>query len=169
MESRVSMIVHTDGACKGNPGPGGWAAIIEYNGKRKELCGGCSQTTNNKMELTAVIKAIEWLNEHNCKPCDIFFLTDSTYVMMTKEKWTKWQKKKSIPNGDLWQVLLDTAKKGNHKLHFQHVYGHTGVELNERCDKLAREQATKFSHVAAGTNTLKIQEALAILNERSRG
>ena len=166
---RVSMVIHTDGACKGNPGPGGWAAIIEYNGKKKELCGGCPQTTNNKMELTAVIKAIEWLNENNCKPCDLLFITDSTYVMMTKEKWVKWQKKKSIPNGEYWQLLLSETKKGNHKIHFQHVYGHSGHAMNERCDYLAREQATKYSHVAAGTNTLTINEALAILNERGRG
>ena len=166
---RSSMTIYTDGACKGNPGPGGWAAIVEYNGKKKELCGGCPQTTNNKMELTAVIKAIEWLNTNKCKPCNLRIVTDSTYVMISKDKWIRWQKKKTIPNGDLWKLLIKTAQAGNHWLEFQHVMGHTGDVMNERCDRLAKEQAVKFSHVAAGTNTLTINEALAILAKRSEG
>ncbi len=163
---RTLITVYTDGACKGNPGPGGWGAILTFNGQEKIIRGGAAQTTNNRMELTAVVEAVK-----SCtRPCRIQFVTDSTYVMMTNEKWGRYLKKKSVPNWDLWQQLFASAKAGNHKLSFQHVMGHTGDVMNERCDRIAREQARKFSHVAAGTETAKqttIQDALAILAERS--
>ena len=160
---RTAITIYTDGSCKGNPGPGGYAAILKYGDKEKIIRGGNANTTNNRMELTAVVEAVKALN----KPCNITIITDSKYVMMTKEKWVRWSRKTHVPNWDLWQVLLDESKKGDHKLNFQHVYGHTGEVYNEKCDRIAKEQAVKFSHVAAGTNTLSINEALAILAERS--
>lgn len=137
---RKKITVYTDGACKGNPGSGGWAAIILDNGKETVLRGGMELTTNNRMELTAVIAAVEYLDT----PCDITICCDSTYVMMSKARWEAWDKKPSLPNRDLWERLINAGKKGRHLIFYKHVDGHTGVVLNERCDKIAREQATKY-------------------------
>ena len=159
---RTQVTAYTDGSCKGNPGPGGYAVILTFGDREKIIRGGVAETTNNRMELTAVIEAVKALR----KPCELTIVTDSKYVMMTKEKWRKMQSRTHVPNWDLWQCLLDESKKGNHILHFQHIAGHSGHTYNERCDKIAKEQAVKYSHVAAGTNTLTIQEALAVLKER---
>lgn len=160
---RTQVICYTDGSCKGNPGPGGYAVILKAGDKEKVIVGGETATTNNRMELTAVIAAVRALK----KPCDLTVVTDSKYVMMTNEKFRKWAAKPNVKNWDLWTELVDASKKGQHKLHFQHIDGHSGHPENERCDKLARAQAVKFSHAAAGTNTLTIQEALAVLAERA--
>ena len=155
-----TVVIYTDGACKGNPGPGGYAAILQFGEKEKIIRGGASHTTNNRMELTAVVEAVKALR---C-PCRVQFVTDSTYVMMTNEKWKKWQKKRNVPNMDLWQELLLTAREGKHKLSFQHVYGHTGEINNERCDKIASEQAFKFA--TGKKKDIPLMDAVAVLAER---
>ena len=138
---RIDVTIYTDGACKGNPGPGGYCAILVCRGHEKVVEGGSQQTTNNRMELTAVTEAVKALN----KPCDVHIVTDSKYVMMSKDKWRRWSLKRDIPNGDVWKELFSVAKAGNHKLHYEHVDGHSGHIYNERCDRLARAQAVRFS------------------------
>lgn len=143
-----SVNIYSDGACSGNPGPGGYGVILEYNGKELELSGGEKCTTNNKMELMGVIIGLEALKE----PCDVTITTDSKYVTDAFNKgWLKsWQKKnwrkadgKPVLNQDLWQRLLNAAAK--HNVKFVHVMGHNGHEYNERCDKLAVKERDKYS------------------------
>jgi ribonuclease HI len=134
-----SVIVHSDGACRGNPGPGGWAAVLEYGAHRKELSGGSPATTNNRMELQAAIEALDSLRE----PCEIEFFTDSRYVQNGVSAWiwgwkrNGWRTKAGQPvkNADLWRAL-DTAAS-RHKVKWQWLKGHAGHEGNERCDALA--------------------------------
>lgn len=130
----------TDGACSGNPGPGGWGAVLRYNGREKELSGGERETTNNRMELTAAIMGLAALKE----PCEVRLVTDSKYVAdgITKgwaESWRKnnWRKadKKPALNPDLWERLLDLVN--THKVTIEWVKGHAGHPENERCDQLA--------------------------------
>ena len=132
--------IFTDGACSGNPGKGGWGAILRYGSKEKELSGGEAQTTNNRMELTAVIEALSALKE----PCKVRLTSDSKYVTdaITKGWVYGWQKngwrkadKKPALNVDLWEKLLPLLKK--HDVEFIWVKGHDGHLENERCDKLA--------------------------------
>lgn len=139
--------IYTDGACSGNPGKGGWGAVLVYNGREKELSGGEAETTNNRMELTAVIMALCALKE----PCDVTLTTDSKYVCDAIEKgwvysWKKngWKKsdKKPALNVDLWEKLLPLLETNNVK--FNWVKGHNGHPYNERCDKLAVEYYNKF-------------------------
>ncbi len=132
--------IFTDGACSGNPGPGGWGAVLRYNGHEKELSGGEKDTTNNRMELTAVISALSNLKE----PCKVRLTTDSKYVADGVTKgWAKswrqngWRKgdKKPALNPDLWQKLLDLLDV--HDVEIVWVKGHAGHPENERCDQLA--------------------------------
>ncbi len=134
------VTIYTDGACSGNPGAGGWGAILDYNGKRKELSGAEAQTTNNRMELTAVIEGLRALKE----PCSVLVVTDSQYVVNSIEKgWAKswkangWRKKDRKPalNPELWDALLDLLAQ--HEVRFQWIRGHDGHPENERCDALA--------------------------------
>lgn len=136
--------IYTDGACSGNPGAGGWGAILRYGTVEKELSGGESETTNNRMELTAVIEALKALK----KPCNIALYTDSRYVMDGVNEWMpNWKvngwrtsnKKTPVKNIDLWQTLESLLEK--HKIKWVWVKGHNGHPENERVDKLAREQA----------------------------
>ena len=136
--------IYTDGACSGNPGAGGWGAILRYGSVEKELSGGESDTTNNRMELTAVIEALKALK----KPCNIVLYTDSRYVMDGVNEWMpNWKlngwrtsnKKTPVKNVDLWQILESLIEK--HKIKWVWVKGHNGHSENERVDKLAREQA----------------------------
>lgn len=132
--------IFTDGACSGNPGPGGWGAVLRYNGHEKELSGGETDTTNNRMELTAVIKALEQLKE----PCKVTLTTDSKYVSdgigkgwalsWQQNNWRKADKKPAL-NPDLWEKLLELLKV--HDVTINWVKGHTGHPENERCDQLA--------------------------------
>ena len=140
--------IFTDGACSGNPGPGGWGAVLRYGSIEKELSGGEAETTNNRMELTAVITALSALKE----PCDVTVCSDSKYVIdaITKgwaENWRQrgWIKadKKPALNADLWERLLALLKQ--HKVQFIWIKGHAGHPENERCDQLAVKQAQKFS------------------------
>ena len=128
--------IFTDGACSGNPGSGGWGAILRYKGKEKELSGGYIETTNNRMELTAAICALEVLK----KSSNVVLTTDSIYVIRGITEWIhNWKKKnwKNVKNPDLWQRLDDVVKK--HNIKWKWVKGHTGHIENERCDVLARE------------------------------
>lgn len=137
-----SMVeIFCDGACSGNPGPGGYGAILRYNGHAKEISGGAPQTTNNRMELTAVIEALKLLK----RPCQVTVTTDSQYVVKGMTEWIRgwqakgWQnsKKEPVLNRDLWEELLKAA--GPHKISWAWVRGHAGHTENERCDELARE------------------------------
>ena len=139
---------YTDGACRGNPGRGGWGAILVYGEKEKELSGGELVTTNNRMELSAVIAALSALKE----PCEVVLTTDSQYVVNAIEKgWLEnWQKnnwRKSdrgeVLNVDLWKKLLELLKV--HKVNFVWVKGHNGHPYNERCDKLATDFADSLT------------------------
>ena len=134
------VTIYTDGACSGNPGAGGWGTILTYNGREKELSGAEKQTTNNRMELTAVIEGLRALKE----PCRVLIVTDSQYVVNGIEKgWAKswkqngWRKKDKKPalNPDLWDELLSLLDK--HEVRFQWIRGHDGHPQNERCDALA--------------------------------
>ena len=135
--------IYTDGACSGNPGKGGWGAILVYNGIEKEISGFNKETTNNRMELTAVIEALKALKE----PCSVTLTTDSKYVadginLGWAQSWraNNWQKKDKKPalNPDLWDILLNLIDK--HKVEIIWVKGHAGHPYNERCDKLAVNQ-----------------------------
>ena len=135
------VIIHTDGACSGNPGPGGWSAILESNGKTKELFGGVPDTTNNRMELTAAIEGLRALKA----PCLVEIHTDSEYLRNGITKWIHgWRKngwktadRKPVKNADLWQALGELIAK--HQVSWHWVRGHSGHDLNERADELARE------------------------------
>lgn len=142
-----SVEIFTDGACKGNPGPGGWGAVLRYNGYEKAISAGSPYTTNNKMELTAVIQALRLLKE----PCNVTITSDSKYVCDSVEKgWVySWQKKawkksdgKPALNVDLWEELLPLLKK--HKVTFKWIKGHAGHRENEMCDEMAVAEASKF-------------------------
>ena len=136
-----TVYLYTDGACSGNPGPGGYGAILKYGQHVKEICGGDENTTNNRMELTAVITALSALRE----PCEVTVVSDSKYVVdaMTlgwAEEWerTNWKKGKA-KNPDLWEKLLSLCR--THKVSFEWVRGHVGHPYNERCDALATTAA----------------------------
>ena len=140
------VIIHTDGACSGNPGPGGWGAILEYNGTRKELSGGEAETTNNRMELTGAIMALEGIK----RPCKVEMHVDSAYVKDGITKWIHgWKRngwktadKKPVKNVELWQ-RLDKAIAA-HDISWHWVKGHAGHAENERADELAREGMAPF-------------------------
>lgn len=137
------VYIYTDGACSGNPGAGGWGAILRYGSVEKELSGAEPDTTNNRMELTAIISALEALKE----PCEVILTTDSKYVCdgmnlgwarsWRSKGWVKSDRKPAL-NPDLWERLLELSEK--HKITFVWVKGHAGHPENERCDRLAVEQ-----------------------------
>ncbi len=141
------ITLYTDGACSGNPGPGGWGVILEYRGVEKELSGGEPHTTNNRMELTAVIRGLQALKE----PCVVELYSDSKYVIDALEKgWAiGWQKrgwiksdKKPALNPDLWQELLELVSR--HEVHYHWVKGHAANPKNNRCDELAVKEWKKW-------------------------
>ncbi len=138
--------IFTDGACSGNPGPGGFGVILRFNGTEKELSGGFRNTTNNRMELMGAIRGLEALKE----PCEVILTTDSQYLVNAIEKgWVhKWKannwmrnRKEEALNRDLWERLLKVMEK--HRVCFKWIRGHAGHEENERCDRLAVEAASK--------------------------
>lgn len=139
--------IFTDGACKGNPGPGGWGAIIRSGAREKELSGGEPLTTNNRMELLAAIRALEALK----RPCRVVLTTDSVYVRDGITKWIHgWQKngwktaaRQPVKNAELWQELLDAVKP--HRIDWRWVKGHAGHPENERADVLACAAALQFA------------------------
>ena len=140
------VVIHTDGACSGNPGPGGWGAILEFDGSEKELFGGARDTTNNRMELTAAIEALSALK----RPCTVELHTDSQYLRQGITQWIRgWKRngwrtadRKPVKNVDLWQAL--DALIGVHKVDWRWVRGHAGHDLNERADELARKGMAPF-------------------------
>jgi ribonuclease HI len=144
-----TVVIHTDGACKGNPGPGGWGALLEYDGRRKELFGGEPQTTNNRMELVAVIRALEALT----RAADVEIYTDSQYVKNGIETWIHgWKRngwktsdRKAVKNVDLWRELDLLAAR--HRIRWHWVRGHDDNPGNERADTLANLGVTLESDV----------------------
>ncbi len=149
MSDKKVVELFTDGACSGNPGPGGWGAILRYNGVEKELSGGEESTTNNRMELTAVISGLQALKS----PCKVLLCTDSKYVsdgvtLGWAENWQKrgWRKADGKPalNPDLWEALLELLEV--HEVEINWIKGHNGHPENERCDKLAVEETKKFKN-----------------------
>ncbi|RPH94720.1 MAG: ribonuclease HI [Lysobacterales bacterium] len=140
MDEKSKVEIYSDGACSGNPGPGGWGSVLLYNSHRRELSGGEPQTTNNRMELMAVIHALETLK----RPCEVIVHTDSTYVMKGMTEWlAQWKKRdwrtadrKPVKNVELWQRLEQAMHR--HRVRWRWVRGHSGVPENERADELAR-------------------------------
>ncbi|AWV06942.1 ribonuclease HI [Marilutibacter maris] len=145
-ESSKSVEIHTDGACLGNPGPGGWAALLRYQGRERELSGGEADTTNNRMELMAAIMGLESLKE----PCRVALTTDSQYVRQGITQWmANWVRRgwktaggDPVKNRDLWERLHAAA--GRHRVDWHWVKGHSGDPDNERVDTLARNEAVRF-------------------------
>lgn len=143
VEDRVD--IYTDGACKGNPGPGGWGALLRFRDQERELCGGESQTTNNRMELMAVLEALRTLK----RPCQVNLYTDSEYVRRGMTEWVRgWQRngwrtasKQPVKNVDLWQSLVNEAQR--HQVEWHWVKGHAGHPDNERADALANAGIAK--------------------------
>ena len=140
------MLIYTDGACSGNPGPGGWGALLRIGGEEQELCGGEPATTNNRMELTAVIEALSSLKP----PRDIAVYTDSQYVQKGISEWIhNWKRRgwktaarEPVKNADLWMKLDHLAQQ--HRVHWHWVRGHAGHPENERADALANEGMREF-------------------------
>ena len=141
------VTIYTDGACSGNPGPGGWGAVLKYGAHEKELSGGAAETTNNRMELTAVIEALKLLKE----PCAVELYSDSKYVIDALEKrwvcgwrekgWIKSDRKPAL-NVDLWEILLPLIAKHEVRCHW--VKGHAENEYNNRCDAMAVAESQKY-------------------------
>jgi ribonuclease HI len=142
-----NVTIYTDGACSGNPGVGGYGAIITCNGAEKIVRGRSKEvTTNNRMELMAVISAIKALN----KPCEITVYTDSQYICQNATHDRKWLTCEQRPNRDLWIELITVGLKGQHRIKFVKVAGHSGLVMNERCDRIAKEQCVKAKHELSG-------------------
>lgn len=149
VSKRKKVAIYTDGACSGNPGPGGWAALLVYGEREKEISGGEADTTNNRMELTATIRGLKLLKE----PCEVMLYTDSKYVLQGYTEWLPgWRKKgwktadkKPVKNVDLWQALEEIAAQ--HKITWEWVKGHSGHPENDRVDALAVAEAKKFKAV----------------------
>ncbi len=140
------VILYSDGACEGNPGPGGWAVILIYGQHQREIAGGVPATTNNRMELTAAAEGLKALKE----PCEIEFFTDSQYVQNGISEWLndwkargwKTKDKKALKNEDLWREL--DAESVKHLITWRWLKGHAGHEMNERCDLLAKNEILKI-------------------------
>lgn len=148
------VTIYTDGACSGNPGPGGWGAILIHNRTRteKQISEGAPATTNNRMEMTAILEALKLLK----RPVKVIVYSDSSYVVNAfRQKWlVKWQKngwktanKTEVANVDLWQAILQAAAP--HQITWEHVPGHKNIRYNELCDQLARAQSERYKKMAA--------------------
>ncbi len=163
-----SVTIHTDGGCEGNPGPGGWAAVLRYGEHCREVSGAEAATTNNRMELRAAIEALRALKE----PCEVTLFTDSEYLRNGITAWIHgWRRngwrtkeKKPVKNGDLWQDL-DAATRG-HQLNWEWLKGHAGHRDNERCDVLARKAITDLK---ARISKADLKNALADFKAKQEG
>jgi ribonuclease HI len=146
MDGLKKVLIHTDGGCVGNPGPGGWAAVLEYGSHHREISGGEPATTNNRMELRAAIEALNCLKE----PCEVEVFTDSEYLRNGITSWIRGWKasgwrtadKKPVKNEDLWRALDAAATR--HRITWRWLKGHAGHALNERCDQLAQAEIAKL-------------------------
>ena len=142
------VVIYTDGACSGNPGPGGYAAILRYKNHESVVSGGKAQTTNNRMELLAAIEALKKLKE----PCRVILYSDSAYLVNGMVQWIdKWRvngwktaSKKRVENRELWESLIELSAK--HEIEWRKVAGHSGQPENERCDSIAREEIEKLQY-----------------------
>ena len=142
------VYIYTDGACKGNPGPGGWGALMKYQDTVKEFCGGETETTNNRMEMKAAIEALSQLT----RPCEVVLTTDSQYLRKGITEWIdNWKKRgwktsarKPVKNADLWKQLDELAQK--HQITWNWVKGHSGHAENERADELANKGIESATH-----------------------
>lgn len=160
------VTIHCDGACQGNPGPGGWAAVLQYGEKRKEVCGAVLATTNNRMELQAAIGAFRALKE----PCEVEIFTDSVYLRKGMMSWVRGWKlngwrttdKKPVKNAELWRDLDELAS--THNVTWRWLKGHAGHVENERCDTLAVQQ---IESLASKHNAAELQTALRDFLEKS--
>ncbi len=140
------VVIYSDGACFGNPGPGGWAGVLLYDGRRMEISGGAEHTTNNRMELQAAIESLKALEE----PCEAEFYTDSQYLQQGISSWIeKWKKnswrtaaKQPVKNEDLWRELDRLAQR--HRVNWHWLRGHVGARENERADSLARSEIRRL-------------------------
>jgi ribonuclease HI len=158
------VVIHTDGGCEGNPGPGGWAAVLRYGPQTREISGGDIATTNNRMELTAAIRALQTLRE----PCAVEMFTDSQYLRKGITEWIaawkargwKTKDKQPVKNVDLWQQLDVAAAK--HRIAWKWLKGHAGHQVNERCDLLAAAEMARIR------NTHSRAELKAALDEFKR-
>lgn len=159
------VIIFTDGGCHGNPGPGGWAAVLSFGPHSREISGGEPATTNNRMELQGAIEALNFLKE----PCEVEFHTDSQYVKNGVTSWMAgWKQngwrtktKRPVKNEDLWRELDQAVSR--HRIQWHWVKGHSGSEKNERCDFLTQEEIAK---IKATSNPQDLQEALAAFQSR---
>ena len=148
MAGRPKVVIHTDGACSGNPGPGGWGALLIFGENTKEICGGEAETTNNRMELTAAIEALSALT----RACEIELYTDSSYVKDGITQWIdRWKKngwrtanKKPVKNEELWRALDDALSR--HTVNWHWVKGHAGDPGNEKADELARRGMAPYQN-----------------------
>ena len=165
VEPMKHIVIHSDGGCHGNPGPGGWGVVLAYGEHKRELSGGVPATTNNRMELSAAIAALNALKE----PCEVEFHTDSQYVKNGVTKWmanwkrNSWrtQARQPVKNADLWREL--SAAVAGHKIKWHWVKGHAGDAGNERCDVLANEAIAhvKKSHTKEQLKTLLVEFSAA--------
>jgi ribonuclease HI len=159
--------IHSDGACEGNPGPGGWASTLSYLDHTKETSGGEAATTNNRMELKAAIEALRLLKE----PCEVKFFTDSKYLRNGITEWLKnWKRrgwrtldKKPVKNEDLWKEL--DALAAGHKITWEWLKGHAGHDKNERCDFLARQEVVKIRKIFSAEQLSKFMEEFKSRND----
>ena len=162
------VTIHTDGGCDGNPGPGGWAAVLEHAGQRRELSGGDPATTNNRMELTAAIEALAALH---AVPCDVTLWTDSQYLRDGVTRWlANWKRRgwrtldrKPVKNVDLWRRL--DALASQHRVTWRWLKGHAGHADNERCDVLA---AAEIARLKRAHSPARLREFLAAFQARQR-
>jgi ribonuclease HI len=168
--SRKQVTIHTDGGCDGNPGPGGWAAVLRFGEHVRELAGGDPATTNNRMELQAAISALTALNE----PCEVTIFTDSEYLRQGITEWlSRWKAnnwrtadRKPVKNDDLWQQLDEVASR--HTISWQWLKGHAGHPDNERCDQLAGTEILKIRRQYTPEKLAALREAFVASRDPSR-
>jgi len=169
-DQRKKITIHTDGACDGNPGPGGWAAILRYDKHMKEMVGGEPATTNNRMEIQAAISALSALKE----TCEVTLFTDSEYLRQGITEWLKkwkanrWRTgdRKPVKNDDLWRKLDDISSQ--HQVEWKWLKGHAGHPDNERCDQLATAEIVKVRRQYSPEKLTELREAFVASRDPQR-